>query len=117
MIEVFKEFTFEAAHRIAPYSDVHGHSFSVEITLRGAPDPEFGWVTSLSEVDPRVRLVQQALDHKYLNDVEGLEVPSLENVARWIWRRLDFPELHRVMIRRGLTGHGEGCALYAPVEA
>ena len=44
-------------------------------------------------------------------------VPSLENVARWIWRRLDFPELHRVMIRRGLTGHGEGCALYAPVEA
>src|SRR5207302_3336707 len=76
MIEVFKEFTFEAAHRIAPYSDVHGHSFSVEITLRGAPDPEFGWVTSLSEVDPRVRLVQQALDHKYLNDVEGLEVPS-----------------------------------------
>jgi len=117
MIEVFKEFTFEAAHRIAPYSGVHGHSFCVEIVLRGCSDPEFGWVTSLSEVEPRVQEVQKALDHKFLNELDGLDVPSLENVARWIWHRLDFPELHRIMVRRGHVGHGEGCTLYAPIEA
>jgi 6-pyruvoyltetrahydropterin/6-carboxytetrahydropterin synthase len=119
MMEVFREFTFEAAHSIPPYSNVHGHSFCVEIVLRGKPDPTFGWVESLTDIDPSIRDVQQQLDHKFLNELEGLDVPSLENVAHWIWRRLaaDLPSLHRICVRRGHTGQSEGCTLAAPVDA
>lgn len=114
MLEVFKEFTFEAAHRIPPYSDLHGHSFVVEISVQGEPDTAFGWSASLTSLEPSIKRVQQALDHKYLNDIVGLEVPSLENVAHWIWRRLG-PELrglHRISVRRGYSGQAEGCVLH-----
>jgi len=119
MIEVFKEFTFEAAHRTPPYSDLHGHSFIVEVLVRGEPDAEFGWAASLTTLAPSIKLVQNALDHKYLNDIPGLEAPSLENVARWIWRRLDreLPGLHCITVCRGHPGQREGCVLSAPVAA
>ena len=119
MMEVFREFTFEAAHAIPPYSNVHGHSFSVEVVMRGDPDPVYGWVESLTDIDPSVSHVQRLLDHKFLNEIDGLQIPSLENVAHWIWRQLeaDIPCLHRIVVRRGHAGHSEGCTLVAPVEA
>ena len=115
MLEALKEFTFEAAHRIPPYSDLHGHSFVVEISVRGEPDPEFGWVASLTSLELCIKRVQQALDHKYLNDIVGLEVPSRENVAHWIWKRLgpEVPGLQRISVRRGYPGQAEGCVLHA----
>src|SRR6516164_2822060 len=114
MLEVLKEFTFEAAHRIPPYSDLHGHSFVVEISVRGEPDPKFGWVASLTSLELCIKRVQQALDHKYLNDIVGLEVPSLENVAHWIWKRLgpELPGLQHISVRRGYPGQAEGCVLH-----
>jgi 6-pyruvoyltetrahydropterin/6-carboxytetrahydropterin synthase len=117
MLDVFKEFTFEAAHRIPPYSSLHGHSFVVEVLVRGEPDAEFGWAMTLTRIEPCIQVVQKALDHKYLNDIVGLEVPSLENVARWIWRQLgpELSGLHRITVRRGLSGQMEGCVLRAPV--
>jgi len=116
MIEIFKEFTFEAAHQLAvnvppghPYSRVHGHSFTVQIVLKGDPDPTTHWLTDFAEIDRRVKEVYEELDHNYLNDIEGLAVPTLENITRWIWRRLQnrLPGLDRVLVRRGTCG--EGC--------
>jgi 6-pyruvoyltetrahydropterin/6-carboxytetrahydropterin synthase len=111
MVELFKEFTFEAAHKVPNYSEIHGHSFHVEVFMRGVRDPKYGWVESLTKVDPQIDSVQRDLDHRYLNDIDGLAVPSLENIAQWIWNRLDnaVPGLDRVVVRRGTAGHGEGC--------
>jgi 6-pyruvoyltetrahydropterin/6-carboxytetrahydropterin synthase len=111
MIELFKEFTFEAAHKVPGYSDIHGHSFRVELFMRGEAEGTYGWATSLTHVEPPIHEVQRRLDHRFLNEIEGLEVPSLENIARWIWQRLDnqVPGLDRVVVRRGCSGHGDGC--------
>ena len=111
MIETFKQFTFEAAHRLPPYSTLHGHSFAVEIVLKGEPHPVFGWPASLTDIDAQIAAVRGALDERCLNEVEGLEVPSLENIARWIWCRLkvELPCIDRVTVRRGVDGHAEGC--------
>src|SRR3954454_24084073 len=99
MLETFVEFTFEAAHQIPPHSGLHGHSFKVVIYLTGEPDPVFGWSHKLYEVEATVAATKQQLDHGYLNDIAGLAVPPLENVARWIWHRLDneLPGLDRVL--------------------
>jgi 6-pyruvoyltetrahydropterin/6-carboxytetrahydropterin synthase len=112
MLETFVEFTFEAAHQIPPHSGLHGHSFRVVVYLTGKPDPTFGWTHNLYEVEATLATTKELLDHSYLNDIEGLELPTLENIARWIWRQLDkeLSGLDRVVVRRGLDGAGEGCS-------
>lgn len=111
MLETYMEFTFEAAHEVQPFSSLHGHTFKVTVFLTGEADPVYGWTHNLYDVEEVVGELKKTLDHKYLNDIEGLEVPSLENVARWIWTRLNtaIPGLDRVSIRRGPDGGGEGC--------
>ncbi len=111
MRETFTEFTFEAAHQTPPHSMLHGHSFRVTVYLRGEADPVFGWSHNLDEVEGELRALKQRIDHKYLNDIPGLEVPSLENLTRRIWHALDarMPGIDRVMVRRGLDGQTEGC--------
>ena len=110
MLHTFKEFAFEAAHQTPPFSGLHGHSFRAEITLGGSPDPVFGWSHNLYEVDPIVESIRRELDNKCLNDIEGLAVPTLENVARWIWDRLAgrLDGLKCVTVRRGHAGSSEG---------
>ena len=116
MFEIFKEFTFEAAHHlgvnVAPghrYSRLHGHSFQVQVFLRGEPDGKTSWVYDFGEIEQRFAELRAQLDHNYLNEIEGLEVPTLENISRWIWNRLDneLPGLDRIVVRRGTCG--EGC--------
>lgn len=116
MIEVFKEFTFEAAHQLAanvdaghPYARLHGHSFHVRIDIRGEPDPTTGWVVDFATVDAAIAPVRATLDHNYLNEIDGLQRPTLETISTWIWDRLkpDLPKLRRVTVRRGTCG--EGC--------
>jgi 6-pyruvoyltetrahydropterin/6-carboxytetrahydropterin synthase len=111
MIETYKEFTFEAAHKLQPFSGLHGHSFKVRIYLQGPPDDVFGWPANLYKVEPEIGIIQNMLDHKYLNDIQGLSVPSLENIATWIWERLKprCPELVRITVARGAEGQAEGC--------
>jgi 6-pyruvoyltetrahydropterin/6-carboxytetrahydropterin synthase len=119
-METFREFSFEAAHEIPPYSTVHGHSFVVQVVLQGEPDPVFGWVESLTVLEPKIDAVRSALDHKFLNEIEGLKVPSLENIAAWVWGRLEADgvrHLERVTVRRGAAGHGEGCTFRRPRAA
>ncbi|WP_342375005.1 6-carboxytetrahydropterin synthase QueD [Myxococcus stipitatus] len=95
--EISKEFTFEAAHRLPNVppghkcSRVHGHSYRIEITVRGPVDPHFGWIVDFSELNTAWQALHAQLDHRLLNDVEGLENPTSELLAAWVYERLSFP--------------------------
>ena len=91
----------------APYG-LHGHSFVARVVLSGRVDSKTGFIADLGEVEARCLRLRERLDHKYLNDVDGLEVPSLENIAVWIWNQLtpDLPALARVEVRRESQRHG-----------
>ena len=78
MYEIFKEFTFEAAHHLAvnvavghPYAQLHGHSFRVEVYLRGEPDKDKNWLYDFGEIDKEIAKLRTVLDHTYLNDIDG----------------------------------------------
>ncbi len=106
--EITKRFTFEAAHRFAgmpdghPYGRLHGHSFEVEVTVAGARDPDHGWVLDFEEMNRLLGALREELCHGYLNDIAGLENPSLENIAFWIAERIraDLPGLRSVTVSR-----------------
>jgi len=111
-VEISYRFGFDAAHRFDAfppghlYSGVHGHSFQVEVALEGEPDSATGFVADLGEVERECQRVREALDHRLLNDVEGLSRPSLENISVWIWNFLSprFANLVRVTVRRDSAG-------------
>lgn len=116
MLETFIEFTFEAAHQIPPYSGLHGHSFIATIYFKGQPDPVFGWTHNLYEVEAALSETRSRLHNVCLNEIADLGVPSLENVAVWIWNQIDttIPGLDRVALRRGMHGSAEGCTYSGP---
>ncbi len=93
-MDVFKTFTFEAAHRLPHVPEghkcarLHGHSFRVEVHVSGEVDGKTGWVMDFADIKAAFDPVRERLDHRYLNDIEGLENPTSENVARYIWRVL-----------------------------
>jgi 6-pyruvoyltetrahydropterin/6-carboxytetrahydropterin synthase len=93
-MEIFREFTFEAAHRLPQVppghkcARLHGHSYRLEVHIDGEVDPALGWVMDFADLKEAVRPVIDQLDHYYLNEVPGLENPTSENVARWVWERL-----------------------------
>ncbi|MBN9533599.1 MAG: 6-carboxytetrahydropterin synthase [Alphaproteobacteria bacterium] len=113
MIELTQEFGFDAAHYLgqgAPENArLHGHSFYVEVTLKGEPDPAKGWLRDLGEVKHVLDGIRDTLDHRLLNEVEGLGNPTLENLARFIFERAreKLPEVARVKIRR--PSYGQAC--------
>ena len=93
-IELRKTFQFEAAHllprlpRTHKCRRLHGHSFKVEIAVFGDCDPRLGWLVDYADLSTAFKPIWQKLDHYYLNDIPGLENPTSENLAVWIWRRL-----------------------------
>lgn len=107
-MEIAIEFGFDAAHHFegAPeghiYGRLHGHSFFVEVAVAGEPDQRTGFVVDFAQLELATAELRTELDHRLLNEVPGLAVPSLENIARWIWERLValFPGLCRVTVRR-----------------
>ena len=93
-IELRKTFQFEAAHVLPrlPKSHkcrrLHGHSFKVDIVVAGGCDPKLGWLMDYAEISRRFRPIWGRLDHRYLNEIPGLENPTSEEIAVWIWNQL-----------------------------
>lgn len=93
-VTLSKEMRFEAAHHLPRVPEghkcrrLHGHSYRVEVEVEGEVDPETGWLVDYAEIKAAFAPLHEALDHRYLNEVAGLENPTSENLARWIWERL-----------------------------
>jgi 6-pyruvoyltetrahydropterin/6-carboxytetrahydropterin synthase len=111
MIEITQQFGFDAAHylELAPLGSnrrMHGHSFYAEVTLRGEADPVKGWVRDFAEVNAALLEMRGRLDHQLLNEIAGLGAPTLENLARYIFReaKAKLPETCRVRLSRPSSG-------------
>jgi 6-pyruvoyltetrahydropterin/6-carboxytetrahydropterin synthase len=105
-VTLAKSFTFEAAHYLPCFPDghkcrrMHGHSFRVEIVVEGDMDPAKGYLVDYGDIKQAISPVHDALDHRCLNEVAGLENPTAELLARWIWDRLKptLPLLSQVIV-------------------
>jgi len=109
MWELTKSFRFEAAHALpgttygAASEEIHGHSFRAEIAVRGTPDPSTGMLLDLGLLERSMAEVRQTLDHKLLNKIEALGPPTLENLSRFIWERVQ----HAGRVSRRTRGRPE----------
>jgi len=113
-LEIFKEFTFEAAHRLPNVppghkcARLHGHSFHVALHVSSPVDAKLGWVMDFADLKVAFEPILESLDHRYLNEIEGLSNPTSEGIARWIWTKMKpvLPALSKVVIRETCTS---GC--------
>lgn len=118
-MEIFKVFSLESAHRLPNVPEahkcarVHGHSFRVEVHVTGDPDPESGWVMDFADIKTAFQPLFEMLDHHYLNDIDGLENPTSERLAVWIWERLQpsLPQLSQIVVHETCTS---GCRYRGP---
>ena len=122
-MRIFNEFTFEAAHHLPHVfpdghvnTRLHGHSFRVRVTLEGRPNPKTGLISDLGLVKSAFDSALEKLDHRYLNEIDGLETPTLENIAMWLWRHFYpyLPSLAQIGIYRDTCG--EGCEYQGEYE-
>ncbi|WP_207061918.1 6-carboxytetrahydropterin synthase QueD [Motiliproteus sp. SC1-56] len=113
-MDIYKEFTFEAAH-LLPHvpaghkcGRLHGHSFRVQIHVSGEVDAHTGWIMDFADIKAAFKPIYERLDHHYLNEIEGLENPTSEVLARWIWAELkpSLPQLSQILIQETCTS---GC--------
>lgn len=119
-IELTKQFRFKSAHTLKRQIEaessrrLHGHSYRAEVTLRGEPDPATGMLLDFGFFSAALEEVREALDHHLLDEVEGLGPATLENLAMWIWRRLEpsLPGLFRVTVLRDSLG--DAAAYFGP---
>lgn len=110
-MEIWKEFTFEAAHLLPNVPEghkcrrLHGHSYRVRVYVQGEPDGHLGWIMDFADIKAACEPILDRLDHRYLNEIEGLENSTTEILARWIWERLQpvLPGLSKVEIGETCT--------------
>ena len=113
-MDIFKTFRIEAAHRLPNVpaghkcARLHGHSFAIELQVSGDLGAESGWVMDFADLKQAFQPLYERLDHHYLNEVEGLENPTSERLAVWIWERLKpvLPQLSAVTVHETCTS---GC--------
>jgi 6-pyruvoyltetrahydropterin/6-carboxytetrahydropterin synthase len=111
---IHKVFQIEAAHRLPQVppghkcARLHGHSFRIEVHAEGEPQPHTGWVMDFADIKAAFQPLFEQLDHRYLNEVEGLDNPTSERLAVWIWERLQprLPQLARIVVHETCTS---GC--------
>ncbi|KGI76751.1 6-carboxytetrahydropterin synthase QueD [Oleiagrimonas soli] len=110
-MQIFKVFHIEAAHRLPNVPEghkcarLHGHSFKVEIHVGGTPGAQTGWIMDYADIKAAFAPLYDRLDHHYLNEIEGLENPTSEHIAQWIFARLKvgLPALTRVVVHETCT--------------
>jgi 6-pyruvoyltetrahydropterin/6-carboxytetrahydropterin synthase len=110
-MEIYKEFMFEAAHRLPHVppghkcARLHGHSFKVTVYVEGAVAQATGWVIDFAEISAAAKPIIARLDHYFLNDIEGLENPTSEVIAKWFWRQIrpSLPSLKKVVVQETCT--------------
>ena len=118
-IELVKDFRFEAAHWLPNVPEghkcrrMHGHSFRGEVAVRGEIDPKTGWVIDFADLRRAVDPIVTRLDHYLLNEIEGLENPTAERLAVWIWQHVApaLPSLFRITIEETCTSR---CHYFGP---
>ena len=106
-----KMFTFEAAQTIphAPPGHkcmhMHGHSFKIEISVQGEVDPHIGWVYDHAKITQAMTPLLELVDHSYLNEIEGLENPTIEYICAWFWKKLapQLPGLFEIVLHETPT--------------
>lgn len=106
-MEVYRVFQIEAAHHLPHVpaghkcARIHGHSFRIEVHVSGEVGKNTGWVMDFAELRTAFQPLFEQLDHHYLNEIEGLENPTSENLARWIWQRLQdrLPLLNKIVVQ------------------
>ncbi len=119
-VELTFAFGFDAAHRFDafpqghPNRRLHGHSFQVEVAVRGTPDPHTGFAMEFSQLESVCSAVRALLDHQVLNEIDGLEQPSLERLSIWIWEKVAarIAQLASVRVRRDSLG--QSCIYRGP---
>lgn len=110
-VELRRTFQFEAAHLLPRLPEghkcrrLHGHSFQVEIVVAGECDPALGWLMDYADIKAAFKPLWERLDHRYLNEVPGLENPTSEQIAIWIWKELkpSLPMLTEVVVAETCT--------------
>jgi 6-pyruvoyltetrahydropterin/6-carboxytetrahydropterin synthase len=120
-MELFNEFFFHSAHFLPNLPNghkckrLHGHTYKVGIYINGDVDERLGWVVDFADIARVARPVIDELDHRLLNELEGLENPTSENIARWIWQRLkgDLPKLSKIVVSET---NSAGCIYSGDIE-
>ena len=118
-MDIFKVFTVEAAHRLPHVPEghkcarLHGHSFRIELHLSGPVDPQAGWVMDFADVKAAFKPIYERLDHHYRSDIPGLENPTSEQLAKWIWDQAKplLPLLSAIVVHETCTS---GCRYTGP---
>ncbi len=118
-MDIFKVFTLEAAHRLPNVppghkcARLHGHSFRIEVRVSGEPGADTGWIMDFGDLKAAFQPIYDQLDHHYLNEIEGLQNPTSERLAIWVWERLKpvLPTLCEIVIHETCTS---GCRYRGP---
>lgn len=114
-VRLAKSFSFEAAHWLPTFPEghkcrrLHGHSFRVDVFVEGDVAPEKGFLIDYGDIKAAIAPVEKALDHYCLNEIEGLENPTAEMIAKWIFDRLrvTLPLLSEVVVQETCTSRCE----------
>lgn len=106
-MEIYISMSFDAAHRLPNVpaghkcGNLHGHTFLVEVHVDGEVDERTGWVVDFGDIKQVAKKHIGQLDHVYLNDIEGLENPTSERIAIWLWDRIqtELTGLARIVVK------------------
>jgi 6-pyruvoyltetrahydropterin/6-carboxytetrahydropterin synthase len=121
LFELVKSYAFESAHFLPkvpethPCHRLHGHSYRIEVVVRGELDPELGWVIDFGTISEVVKpIIDKELDHRLLNEIPGLENPTSEILAQWLWQRVinRLPQLYRITVQETASST---CNYYGPL--